>query len=106
VLAERFAADPGTALPVVDGAGDLRGIVLAIEVERALQDRADGVTAAVLARTVPVLRPDESLDAALSELTRNGGAGLPVGGGDGKVSSWLTHRDLLRAAAGIVATTH
>jgi CIC family chloride channel protein len=105
-LAERFATDTGTALPVIDAAGDLRGIVLAIEVERAVQDRADGVTAADLARTVPVLREEQSLEDALEELTRNGGADLPVADAGGAVRSWLTHRDLLRAAAGIGAGAH
>ncbi|WP_245665425.1 chloride channel protein [Actinoplanes subtropicus] len=99
-LTARFAADGNTALPVVDDDGQLLGVVQAIEVERAVQDAAEGITAAGLAHTVPILAGDESLEDALAALTRNGGAGLPVGA-DGIPSGWLTHRDLLRAAAGI-----
>jgi len=99
-LTERFAADGSTALPVIDGDGRLLGVVPALEVERAVQGAADEVTAADLAHVVPLLSGDESLEEALSELTRHGGAGLPVGTDD-VPSGWLTHRDLLRAAAGV-----
>lgn len=98
-LAARFAMDGSTALPVVDDTGRLLGVVPALEVERAVQDAAEEVTAADLAHVVPVLTGDESLEDALAELTRHGGAGLPVGSG-GVASGWLTHRDLLRAAVG------
>jgi CIC family chloride channel protein len=100
-LTARFAADGSTALPVIDDNGRLLGVVPALEVERAVQGAADEVTAADLAHTVPVLTGDESLEQALAELTRHGGAGLPVGTGDNEVTGWLTHRDLLRAAAGM-----
>jgi CIC family chloride channel protein len=100
-MARRFATEHGDALPVVDNARQLRGVVLAIEVERALQDRAVGITAADLAQSLPTLRPDQGLEAALNELTRHGGAGLPVVDDQGTLISWITHRDLLRAAAGI-----
>jgi CIC family chloride channel protein len=99
-LTARFAADDSTALPVVDEDGHLLGVVPALEVERAVQDAADEVTAADLAHVVPILTGEESLEDALAELTRNGGAGLPVGSGD-VPTGWLTHRDLLRAAAGV-----
>ena len=101
-LVERFAVEEHSALPVMDGTS-LRGIVLAIEVERAVQDRADDVTAADLARTVPMIADDRSLEDALRELTRHGGAALPIGTGE-VLTGWLTHRDLLRAAAGIGVT--
>ncbi len=74
--------------------------MLATEVQRALSDEADDITAAALAMTVPVLRPDQPLEEALLALTRNGGAGLPVAGTEGEVSGWITHRDLLRRAVG------
>ncbi|SNY25454.1 chloride channel protein, CIC family [Paractinoplanes atraurantiacus] len=99
-LTARFAADDRMALPVLDEVGHLLGVVPALEVERAVQDAAGEVTAADLAHVVPMLRGDESLEEALAELTRHGGAGLPVGAA-GVPSAWLTHRDLLRAAAGI-----
>ena len=100
-MARRFAAEPGTALPVIDGHRELRGVVLAFEVEQALQDRAGTVTATDLARTVPTLWPEQGLEEALAELTRHGGAGLPVGDTAGGLSAWITHRDVLRAAAGV-----
>lgn len=100
-MAARFAAEQSTALPVLADDGRLLGVVPAIEVETAVQDRADTVTAADLAHQVPVLTGRESLEEALQELTRNGGAGLPVASDNGPVTGWLTYRDLLRAAAGV-----
>jgi CIC family chloride channel protein len=101
-MASRFATEHNGALPVIDGDHQLRGVVLAIEVERAVRDDAEQVTAADLARSVPLLRPDQGLESALSELTRHGGAGLPVGdASDGVLTAWITHQDILRAAAGI-----
>jgi chloride channel protein, CIC family len=100
-LAARFADDEHEALPVVDATGRLRGVVLAMEVEQAIRDAAD-VTAADLARTVPVLHADQRLEDALAELVRHGGAGLPVQkDGEQGIKGWLTHRDVLRAAAGV-----
>lgn len=64
------------------------------------QDGAEQATVADLAHDVPVLTGSGSLAEALAELTRNGGAGLPVAtGGRRPVSGWLTHHGLLRAAA-------
>lgn len=99
-LAARFAVEPNTALPVVDEHGAVLGVVPALEVERAVQGGAEDVTAADLAHSVPVLRGDESLEEALAALTGHGGAGLPVRLPGDSFSGWLTHRDLLRAAAG------
>ncbi len=100
-LVARFAAEADTALPVVDEDGQILGVVPALEVERAVQDGAEDVTAGDLAHTVPVLTGAESLEDALAELTRHGGAGLPVAAAGAAPSGWLTHRDLLRAAAGV-----
>jgi CIC family chloride channel protein len=101
-IAARFAVATTTdALPVIDAHRQLRGVVLAIEVERALHDRTAGVTAADLAQTVPVLAPDDGLETALEALSRNGGVGLPVADRTGHLTGWVTHRDLLRSAAGV-----
>lgn len=102
-LTARFATEPGMALPVIGADGQWWGVVPALEVERAVQDGALTVTAADLAHVVPVLTGAESLAEALAELTRHGGSGLPVAAGGQPVSGWLTHHDLLRAAAGIRA---
>ncbi|NJC71215.1 chloride channel protein [Planosporangium thailandense] len=104
-LAQRFAATEYAALPVVDGAGQLRGVVRAVDVEAALRGAAP-ISAADLARTVPILHSGQGLEEALGELVRHGGAGLPVQRGDGDlVDGWLTHRDVLRTAAGSADAT-
>jgi CIC family chloride channel protein len=66
-----------------------------------LQGGAENITAADLVHSVPVLSGNESLEDALAELTRHGGAGLPVAAAGSAPSRWLTHRDLLHAAAGL-----
>ncbi|WP_198347881.1 chloride channel protein [Plantactinospora sp. KBS50] len=95
-LAARLAGG-ASALPVVDPAGELRGVVLAREIEAALRDGADDVTAASLARTVPAVHPDDTLDEALARMIRHGSA-LPVADrGTGGIVGWLTHRQILNA---------
>ncbi|MGC1215482.1 MAG: chloride channel protein [Micromonospora sp.] len=99
-LVARFADETDTVLPVVDRHGELRGTVLATEVEAAMQDDARNVTAADLARTVPALDPGQRLEDALAELIRHG-SGLPVAKPDGGgVFGWLTHREILHAVTG------
>ena len=93
VVAARFADSTMLALPVIDARDQLRGVVLAIEVERAVHDRAAGVTAADLAQSVPLVSPDDGLETALSALSRNGGDGLPVADRSCAVTGWFTHRD-------------
>ncbi|MFB9409826.1 chloride channel protein [Dactylosporangium matsuzakiense] len=95
-VAQRFAAGGHDALPVVDDHGRLRGVVPAVEVERALRDHASDVTAADLASGVPVLRAGQSLDEALDAVVRAGGLGVPVQREDTLVG-WITHRDILAA---------
>jgi CIC family chloride channel protein len=99
-IAHRFTTEPGTALPVVDDHHQLRGIVLADEVERALTNHPN-FTAADLTRSVPVLHPDQGIDDALAALTHTHGSGVPVRSATGQLAAWITHRDLLRTAAGI-----
>jgi CIC family chloride channel protein len=79
----------------------MRGVVLATEVEQALSDGAVEVTAAHLARGVPLLRPEQGLEEALAQMTRNSTAALPVQDGQGRLIGWVTSRDLLRTAAGV-----
>ena len=88
--------------PVADEHGEFRGVVLATDVEKAIRD-GDDTTAAQLSQRVPVLQPDSSLESALDELIRCRGA-LPVARSDGTIQAWVTHHDLLRAAAGITTT--
>jgi CIC family chloride channel protein len=87
------------ALPVVDSTGTLRGVVTASEVEQALQDGGPP-TAAELAKTTPVLRADQTLQEALTELVHHHDTGLPViSANHDRVLGWLDHRDVLRALA-------
>ena len=100
-MALRFSIEAGAALPVIDADHQFRGIVLAAEVEQALADHAGQVTAADLARSVPVLSREQGLEAALGDLTRHGSAALPMADAEGRLTGWVTGQDLLRAAAGI-----
>lgn len=99
-IAHRFSVEDGTALPVVNDHHELRGIVLADDVERALRDHPD-ITAADLARNVPVLHANQGIDDALTALSHAHGTGVPVRNATGQLTAWITHRDLLRTAAGI-----
>ncbi len=92
----RFAEGRYDAMPVVDERGRLRGVVPAVEVERAVRDGSDGVTAGDLASSVPVLRAGQPLDEALDAVVRSGGPGVPVERDDALVG-WVTHRDILAA---------
>ncbi len=99
-VVRRLSDAPGDALPVVDAAGALRGVVTAAEAEQALQDHGP-MTAAELARATPALRDEQTLQRALTELVRHHDTGLPVvSAPDGhRVLGWLDHRDVLRALA-------
>ena len=55
---------------------------------------------------MPTLRGEQRLEEALGELARHGGAGLPVADAAGGLSAWITHRDLLRTAAGVTRHDH
>jgi CIC family chloride channel protein len=112
-LVARFAnqREQHDALPVVDDAGMLHGVVSATDVEQAMQATQDGQAgrqpaAGELTATTPVLQAGQTLEQALSQLLRHHGGGLPVvsdGDGhrpsDGQVIGWLTHRDVLHAYA-------
>jgi CIC family chloride channel protein len=95
-VVERFTDGRYDALPVVDERGRLRGVVPAVEVDRAVRDESHEATAGDLASTVAVLRAGQSLDEALDAVVRSGGAGVPVARDDALVG-WVTHRDILAA---------
>jgi chloride channel protein, CIC family len=93
----RFSDNGTQALPVLDGQGRYRGTVLGREVERSLRDDAGGVTMGDLARDVPTLRPEQTLEQALGVLVATEAPGLPVLSADGRaVVGWLSHGDVLR----------
>ena len=100
-MARRFTDTADAALPVIDDERELCGVVLAVEVERALQDEFHGVVRVRSRADRSCVAARSGMESALAELTRHGGAGLPVADPDGNMSGWITHRDLLRAAAGI-----
>jgi CIC family chloride channel protein len=95
---ERFLATGQDALPVVDESGAYRGVLTLEDAENSLQAAAFGTTAGSLTRSLPTLRPDDHLDQALTELTRQESSGLPVVDPEARrVLGWLTHRDAMRA---------
>ncbi len=94
----RFASERTDSLPVLDADGVLVGVVAASDVERAIGEDRDGLTAAALVHRTPTLRSDESLEEAIAALTTSEEDGLPViAGRDGQLVGWITHRRLLRA---------
>jgi len=97
-LAELLSSGDEQALPVVDGAGRLVGVVSVDDLEPALTDTGGPDTAGDLARPVPELRADSALETAARLLGDSEEAGLPVLGPEGRgVVGWVTHRDVLRA---------
>jgi chloride channel protein, CIC family len=97
-LAELLSGGDEHALPVVDEAGRLIGVVSADDLEPALTDEGGPNTAGDLARPVPELRSDSALEQAARLLGDSEEAGLPVLGPEGReVAGWVTHRDVLRA---------
>jgi CIC family chloride channel protein len=96
-LVDRFARDAFETLPVVDGAGAYRGIVTANEIEQAADSEQYDLTAGELARSIPALRTDQSLQEALATLLAGEPHGVPVvAAEDGRIVGWLTHRDVLK----------
>ena len=97
-LVDRFARDALETLPVIDGVGAYRGIVTANETEQAADSELNDLTAGELARSIPTLRTDQSLQDALSVLLAGEQHGVPVvAHEDGRIVGWLTHRDVLKA---------
>lgn len=86
-----------TALPVVDGAGDLVGIVSEADL---LRDPLDGrrtratTVGAAMARNVVTVSPDDPLDRARELMTERGYRLLPVVV-DGRLVGMVSRRDLL-----------
>jgi CIC family chloride channel protein len=95
---DRFLAGQHQALPVADSSGAYRGVLTIHQVEESMRDNAFGATAGSLAENQPTLRPQISLEEALTTLVHHESAGLPVVSTDGsKVLGWLTHQDVMRS---------
>lgn len=98
VIIDRLAAEGRDALPVADPDGTYRGTVIARDVEDSARENALEASAGSLARAVPILHPDQSLEQALGLLVRQDRSGLPVTSTeDSRILGWLTHRDVLAA---------
>jgi CIC family chloride channel protein len=96
-LIERLTEAGADGLPVVDTEGSYRGIVSSQQVEEAMRENALDALAGRLARDVPPLRRDQTLEQALAALLRER-SGLPVvSPDDRRLTGWLTHVDVLRA---------
>ena len=94
-IAARLAEEGREALPVVDADGDVRGLVSAGAIERALREGEGDATAGDLAEATPLLLPADDLREAAGLLAA-GGSALPVLDPSGKFVGWLEHRDVLR----------
>jgi len=96
-IVARFAAERGDSLPVINAVGSLTGVIAVSDVERAISDGSDDTTqGATLARDVPHLGADDSLEDAVQALAATDDEGLPVTGEDGQLIGWITHRRVLR----------
>ena len=104
-IAARFANSWETALPVVDDAGCLVGVIAAADIERAAAEGGDA-SAGSLAQGVPDLHADQEVADAIDLLAEGDREGLPVlADGTRKVSGWIDHRDVLRAYAARFGST-
>jgi CIC family chloride channel protein len=108
-LVERLA-QAADGLPVVGEEQALVGVVSADDLQPALTDGDGSETARDLARPVPELRSDETLERGGRLLGESEEAGLPVLAPDGdRIVGWITHRDVLRAyvqGSRVAATEH
>ncbi len=98
-LASRFAGAGEGALPVVDEAGALVGVVSTRDVER---EGASGAQAdaASLALEVPELYADQELADAVALLSEGDREALPVLEPEARrIVGWIDHRDVLRVYA-------
>jgi len=94
---ERLMQGPADGLPVVDEQGAYRGTVTSQQVEQAMRENALDSEAGGLAQETTVVRPNQTLEQALSALLRER-SGLPVLEPETRrVVGWLTHMDILRA---------
>ena len=96
-LIERLSDGRTEAVPVVNREGSQVGVVTRREIELALKTGETTDAAGALARWLPPLLPEQSLEEALTLLVDEP-SGLPVVAGDSQtLAGWLTHVDVLRA---------
>ncbi len=97
-ILDRFVLEDRAALPVVDEAGQYRGVLTMAEAEASIRGDSYDATAGELAQPLPALSPADTLEHALTTLVRHEQSGLPVQAPDhGRVVGWITHRDVMRA---------
>lgn len=97
-VAARLADERRVALPVVDAADLVIGVVDARAIERALRRGEDGA-ALGLAEGVAPLHPQDDLGDAIERILEADREALPIVDADGHLVGWIEHRDLLRAYA-------
>ncbi|MEO7070520.1 MAG: chloride channel protein [Nostocoides sp.] len=97
-VAAALARTQFAVLPVADPAGKLLGIVSARGVSDALADGRHDAGAVALVTEVPsLISPDDTLEDAVLQLSRNGIDAAPVAGADGVVVGWIDYRAVLLA---------
>jgi CIC family chloride channel protein len=95
---DRFTNERTDALPVIDAHGVLLGVITATDIEQAITNSSDGLSARSLAHEVPELHVDQSLEDAVRALATTDQEGLPVLDSDSENAiGWLTHQRILRA---------
>ena len=94
---ERFAAGPGTALPVIDAQHRLLGVITATNLQTAIKDgHPTALTAGNLAHAPPLIHPEDPVDDAIGALGHASQDGLPVlDGSDQTIVGWIAERDIL-----------
>lgn len=96
--ASRLLLEAGGALPVVDGAGRLTGVITPATLAAGLEneDEADRLTVGALAQAAAALDREERLDSAVEAVLAAGETdGLPVIGSDGILCGWLSTEHVL-----------
>jgi CIC family chloride channel protein len=98
-IVDRFTIERLDSLPVVDGAGQLLGVVAAVDLERDISANGrEPEVARNLMREAPTVRVGDTLEDAIVALGATDDEGLPVlDDSDDRLVGWLSHRDLLRA---------
>ncbi|HEY1833881.1 MAG TPA: CBS domain-containing protein [Solirubrobacteraceae bacterium] len=93
-----MTAERSDTLPVADEHGELQGVVTAADIEQALNEARQGLTASALVHPAPELRANQPIADAIAALAAGNDDGVPVLAPDRQEPvGWLTHRQLLRA---------
>ena len=94
-LIDRFATGRDEALPVVAADGAYIGVITLGVLDTAINQ--PNATAGDLVAFLPTVDSGQGLDTVLERLLRSDADGLPVISLDGRITGWVSHRDVLTA---------